>query len=300
MTTPFLTRRTVLNAGLAGATGATLARVARAAEHASSGGYRLRISLAGYSFRKYLGGGADKATMTVGAFIDYCAGLGLDAVEPTAYYIYDTTPAYLHGLKARAFRQGIEISGTAIGNDFCLPAGAKLDAELAAVRKWVDAAVAMGAPHIRVFAGRRHDSREADFEHMVAAMKKAVDYAASRGVFLGIENHGYLTGTADAVLRIVDAVPSPWFGINLDTGNFKDHGYDEIARCAPKALNCQVKTHIVHRGKKEEVDMARVFAILRKANYRGYVVLEYEDRPDPKAAVPGIIKRMQALGAGTA
>ena len=291
-----LTRRNVLTTGLAAAAGATLSRPAAAA---ASGSYRLRISLAAYSFRKYLGGGADKASMTIGEFIDYCAAQGLDAAEPTAYYIYNTDPDYLHGLKARAFRQGLEISGTAIGNNFCLPPGPELEEELAKCRRWVDAAVHLGAPHIRVFAGRRRrgGSPEEDFANMIPAMRRAVDYAAARGIFLGIENHGYLTQTADDVLRIIEAVPSPWLGVNLDTGNFKANGYDEIAKVAAKSINCQVKTEINDDGGKRPVDLARIFSILRQANYRGYVALEYEGKEEPKTAVPRYLEQMKALAA---
>ena len=294
-----LTRRNLLGAGLAAAAGTTLAK----AEAASSAqGYRLRLSLAGFSFRKYLRGGADKATMTISEFIELGASLGLDAVEPTAYYIYRTDKAYLHELKALAFRKGIEISGTAIGNNFCASAGKPLDDELRKFRGWVDAAIELGAPHIRVFAGRppKDADRKRDFAQAIEMMKRAVDYAASRGVFLGIENHGYLTETADDVLRFIEAVPSPWLGVNLDTGNFDDDGYAQIAKLAPRAVNCQLKTDIPDGGRKQEVDIARVFSILRRADYHGYVALEYESNDDPKKAVPHYVRKMQALAGSVA
>ncbi len=293
-------RRDILGAGLAVAAGTTLAGPRDAAGQTSAGGHRLRISLSGYSLRKYLGGGADKATMTIDEFIDFGANLGLDAVEPTSYYIYRTDKAYLHGLKARAFRRGLEISGTAIGNNFCLPEGKALDTEMGKLRQWVDGAVAMGAPHIRVFAGRKTKGgeREQDFAWMVAAMRRAVEYAASQGVFLGIENHGYLTENADAVLRIVEAVPSPWFGVSLDTGNFKDDGYAQIAKLAPKSVNCQMKADVAEGGKKQPVDIGRVFGILRKGGYHGYVALEYEGKDEPKAASARYLQEMLALAVG--
>jgi sugar phosphate isomerase/epimerase len=240
--------------------------------------------------------------MTIREFIEFGAALGLDAVEPTSYYIYQTDKPYLHGLKALAFRKGIEISGTAVGNNFCAPEGKALDHQLSEFRKWVDAAVELGAPHIRVFAGRKAEDadRQRDFARAVTTMKRAVEYAASRGVFLGIENHGYLTEAADDVLRFLDAVPSPWLGVNLDTGNFDDDGYAQIAKLAPKAVNCQLKTDIPDGGRKQPVDIGRVFAILRRADYHGYVALEYEGKDEPKTAVPRYVKQMQALAGSVA
>ena len=53
---------------------------------------------------------------------------------------------------------------------------------------------------------------------------------------------------------------------------------------------CQIKTEIQAKGKmKEPADLKRMLNILRSANYRGYVVLEYEAEEDPKAAVPRIV-----------
>lgn len=304
MATSPLSRRELLTNGLAVTAAAGLGTTPRAlADEPSykSGKYRFRLSMAAYSYRAYLGGGADKATMTIEEFIDLCAKLELDAVELTSYYIYKSGKDYMHELKARAFRKGLTISGTSVGNNFCLPPGEALDKQLADLRTWVDNAVEMGAPHIRVFAGKPSgpDKRDQDFQHLVAALKQALEYAGSRGVFLGIENHGYLTENAEDVLKIVEAVPSPWLGINLDTGNFKVHGYEDIEKTVSKAVNCQIKTMINDGGSRKPADFARIFAILRKADYRGIVALEYEDKEDPKTGVPKIIDRLRELAAAS-
>ena len=53
----------------------------------------LRLSLAGYSYRKYLD--LKKPSMTLFDFAELAAGLEVDAIEPTAYYFPETTPQYL-------------------------------------------------------------------------------------------------------------------------------------------------------------------------------------------------------------
>src|SRR5687768_12223710 len=92
----------------------------------------LRLSLAAYSFRQYLD--LKKPTMTLEDFVDLAAGLDLDAIEPTAYYFADTSPSYLARLKARCTRLGLDVSGTAVGNDFCHTDKEKLDGQLKMVR----------------------------------------------------------------------------------------------------------------------------------------------------------------------
>ena len=88
----------------------------------------------------------------------------------------------------------------------------------------------------------------------------------------------------------------PWFGVNLDTGNFRtDNPYADMAAAAPYAVNVQVKVELRVNGKPEPTDLARVMNILRKANFQGYVVLEYEAKEDPYTTIPPVLKKMQPL-----
>ena len=67
---------------------------------------------------------------------------------------------------------------------------------------------------------------------------------------LALENHGGITATPDQLLKLVQAIDSPNFGVNLDTGNFHgDDPYADLARLAPYAVNVQVKTEITPQGK---------------------------------------------------
>jgi sugar phosphate isomerase/epimerase len=99
----------------------------------------------------------------------------------------------------------------------------------------------------------------------------------------------------DELLEIVKAVKSPWFGVNLDTFNFRTADpYADVAKIAPYAVTVQMKTEIGPAGKpKEPADYRRLFGILRGAGYRGYVALEYEAAEDPKTGVPAAIQQMR-------
>jgi sugar phosphate isomerase/epimerase len=114
-----------------------------------------------------------------------------------------------------------------------------------------------------------------------------------------LENHHGIVTEPDDFLEIVRAVQSPWLGINLDTGNFQtDDPYADLARCAPYAVNVQLKVEIQRRNKsKEPSDIDRLVRILRDANYQGYVALEYEAAEDPWQSVPVWLKKIkEALG----
>ena len=58
-----------------------------------------------------------------------------------------------------------------------------------------------------------------------------------------------------------------------------DDPYDEIAKCAPYAINVQVKVKMkTAAGKKYDADLKRVAKIFTDANYRGNIVMEYEEK----------------------
>jgi len=294
-------RQFLRGAALAAAGLAAGPRPARAIEPiARKGPARLKLSIAGYSYRKLLT--AKQDPMTLDDFVDKAAELDLDAIEPTSYYFRDTSPAYLRHLRAKAFQLGLDISGTAVGNDFGLPPGPKRDAQLAHVKKWVDIAETLGAPVIRIFAGRARKGQEpaAAYRLMVAGIEQCCAYAGEHGVYLALENHGGPTTTAADLLRFVRDVESPWFGVNLDTGNFRTADpYVDIAASAPYALNVQVKVEIRQGKQRVPTDYKRIVAILRKAGYRGYLALEYEAKEDPLTAIPRHIAALRdAVAAG--
>ena len=82
----------------------------------------LKLSIAAYSYRDYLTGKIPKLDLF--EFVNLAADMGLDGVEPTSYYFPpDVTLDYLNRLKLHAFSLGLDISGTAVGNNFCLPPG---------------------------------------------------------------------------------------------------------------------------------------------------------------------------------
>ncbi len=266
---------------------------------------RLRLSLAGYSFHRQMvrRGTAEQiagAEMNLERFIQFCSDHGLSATELTGYYFPQViTPEYLLGLRSLLHRQGLSVSATAIGNDFCLAPGEARDLQLGECRAWIDYAAILGAPAIRIFAGNvpKGDTEQAAIERCAAAINECLLYAASKGVFLALENHGGITATPAQMLRIIERVEnSDWFGVNFDSGNFQtDDPYGDLKKIAPWAVNAQVKASITVGGQKQPADFARITGILRDAGYRGFVALEYEESESPFTAVPALLDRLRPL-----
>lgn len=265
----------------------------------------MKLSLAAYSFNRLFARRGTpeqiaEAQMSLEKFIDYCAEQQLPAAELTGYYFpKDITTAYLLNIRQQAHRLGISISGTAIGNDFCLPEGPARDQQLADCRNWIDYAAIMGAPAIRIFAGRvpKGDSEEAAIQRCIEGINQSLTYAAEKGVFLALENHGGITATPEQMLKIIDGVQSsPWFGVNFDSGNFStDDPYRDLAKIAPYAVNAQIKVAMKSpEGKKYPADLPRVIGILKDAGYRGFVTLEFEEA-NPFEEIPGYLAKLREL-----
>jgi sugar phosphate isomerase/epimerase len=260
---------------------------------------RYKFSLAAYSYRELLTGKKYvTAPWKIENFINECGAMPLEGAELTSYYFAKKiAPEYLRGIKKQMFLMGLDVSGTAVRNDFCLPPGTKRDAEITAMKQWIDYAEILGAPVIRIFAGHLGKGQSAEEAHrlMVDGITECCDYAGQHGIILALENHGGPTATAEGLLAIVRDVNSPWFGINFDSGNFHSSDvYAELAQIAPYAVNVQIKASVKPAGQsKQPSDYNRVAKIVRDAGYRGYIVLEFEDAEDPREACPRELKKLR-------
>lgn len=76
----------------------------------------------------------------------------------------------------------------------------------------LDAAGAIGAPRVRVWAGAvgSADADETERARIIARLQDAVDQASSRGIELALEYHGRtLTDTADSARALLESVDRP-------------------------------------------------------------------------------------------
>ncbi|HSD65903.1 MAG TPA: sugar phosphate isomerase/epimerase family protein [Vicinamibacteria bacterium] len=259
---------------------------------------RIKLSCNLYSFNAPLRSGE----MTLEQAIDACAELGFDAVDPTGYYFpgHPAPPsdAYLHAIKLRAFRNGLDVSGTGVRNDFTVPEAASRDADVAHVGRWAAVAATLGAPVLRVFDGRaeaKGTSREEMTGWVVEAFRACAAHGERHGIVIAYQNHDELLKTADEILAVRARVASEWFGLNVDIGSLRTGDpYEEVARLAPHACTWQIKERLYRKGREERTDLRRVFAILRQAGYRGYAPLETLGPGDPREKVRRFLDEARA------
>jgi sugar phosphate isomerase/epimerase len=263
----------------------------------SASANRLKTSLNAYSFNDPL----SKGEMTISDMLEFCADTGFDAVDITGYYFkgYPAVPPddYLFSIKRKAFSLGIEISGTGVRNDFTIADKLKREQEVVLVKQWIDVAVKVGAPVIRIFAGTQKNegiSPEQVTEWMLKDIQACVDYGKQQGVIIGIQNHNDFIQTADQVIKIIRSINSGWFGLILDTGSFRElDAYAEIEKSIPYAVNWQVKEKIWLNGTEIETDLERLMKIIKSSGYKGYLPIETLGAGDPKIKVPALLEKLK-------
>lgn len=291
-------RRNFLRTGaaVAGAVSLGLTVPANRSRAAKFNNHHIKLSLAAYSFRNQF----RNEKLSMEEFIDYCDNLGLDGTELTSYFFDSTDDSYLLSLRNKCFHLGIPISGTAIGNDFVTPKEGERRKQIDDVKQWIDKAVVLGAPSIRVFGGGPIPdgySEQNVFDWVIPAMKECVEYASTKGIVLAIENHGGFPMTSTQVIRIVQEVDSPWFGVNLDTGNFLSDWYRQMAEVIPYTVVVQFKINLMSTVKgapRIATDPERIIRMLQNEGYRRYLVLEYEEG-NPYQEIPEWIERLQKI-----
>ena len=233
--------------------------------------------------------------MTMEDFILLAVEQEIEGVDMTTYYLKSTDPSYLLGLRRLAFRNGVPFSGAAIGTNMCQPDPGKRAAEIEKIKKWLDATELLGASHLRVFGGEipRGATEEQGIQWVVETMKPGCDYAAEKGITLGIESHGGITSKAANIVEILRRVDSPYAGCNLDMSNFPEDPYTQIEACLPYATHTHIRDF--YGEPRKPLDLERVWKLLAQAGYKGFTSAEYEGEEDPKTGVPKLLAQIKAL-----
>lgn len=261
------------------------------------------IAVSTYSYWRYRADSKAK----IEECIELAAEMGFDAVEILEVQMHNKDNGYLQSLKRQALAAGLDLCGMSTHQGFVTPDADKREEDIKKTIDSIELAYKLGIPTIRVNTGRWRTTKSFDelmknrgiepplegytdddaFPWVIESLQQCLPVAEKCGVVLGLENHWGLGRTAAGVMRIVDAIDSPWLQVTMDTGNFLESPYDQLEVLAPKTIFVQAKTY--YGGGTWytlDLDYDRIADILRRQKYRGYISLEFEGQEDPKTAVP--------------
>ena len=161
----------------------------------------------------------------------------------------------------------------------------------------VNLAAFLGAQMIRLFARHKWpdtiEAQEALWVPMIARFQELSDYAAEKGIILGLQNHnnGSFAMTADQVLRILREVDRENFTFLMDTGQWLnaigshprgefnpnvDLYKDYLERTAPHTTSVRAKIYKIDSGCEEWLDYGRVLKILHAVGFNGNMSIVFE------------------------
>ncbi|MDR1484641.1 MAG: sugar phosphate isomerase/epimerase [Planctomycetaceae bacterium] len=239
--------------------------------------------------------------------INYAAKFGFDAVEILEVQMTKKDSKTIAEIKRQTLSLGLFLCGLSTHQTFLSPDKKIRQENIDKTKQSIELAHNLGIPTIRVNTGRWGTSKNFDelmshrgvepplsgyknedgFPWVIESFERLVPFAQSAGVVMGLENHWGLGSTPEGVLKIVDAVDSPYLRITADTGNFLEDYYTKFDKLIPKTVLVQTKTY--YGGGKWyslDIDYDKIAAILQKHNYRGFISLEFEGNENPETAVP--------------
>ena len=269
------------------------------------------IGVSTYSFWQFNGQGTP-----IEYCIDKASEFGFDGIELLLIQMESEKNSYLQKLKKRAFDSGLDIMGLSTHQSYVSPEASKRKENIELTKHQIEVAYSLGIPTIRINTGRWGTTKpigdksefdvlmdnkgvesiidgyteEEGFKWVIDSIEQCIPTAEKCGVVLGLENHWGLGLTSKGVMKIVNAIDSPWLSVTLDTGNFFDNREEQLAELAPHTCLIQAKTY--YGGAKWpafdqiNIDYKSIGELMRKNNYKGYISLEFEGNEDANTAIP--------------
>lgn len=310
-------RRTFLTAaGLAAGSALFSPKTLPADDSRKSGERSPRIAVSTYSYWRF----RPDTKLSIEECIQLAAESGFDGVEILHIQMTDESNPALQRIKQTAFRNGLDLCGFSTHQGFVSPDPLVRQKNVDHTLRCIELAYALGIPTIRVNTGRWGTIKSFDelmankgiepkleghtedegFQWVIAAFEQCLKKAEECGVVLGLENHWGLGRTAAGVIRIIEAINSPWLRATLDTGNFLEQQYEQYEQLAPYACFVQAKTYFGGgTWYTLEIDYDRVAKILQSVGYRGYVSLEFEGQAPHEQAIPESLALLRKAFAAT-
>jgi sugar phosphate isomerase/epimerase len=250
-------------------------------------------------------------TMSLFEWIEMAADLPVDGLE-----LYDGTltsfdEVYLEKVREAHARHNLEIPMLCCSSDFTQPRAEDRRRQVEHQKQMIDVIARLGGKYCRVLSGQRRPdvSREQGVRWVVECIQEAVEYSATKGVVLAMENHykdnfwahPEFAQKQGVFLEIVNQIDSPWFGVQYDPSNAIVAGEDPLD-LLQKVKHRVVTMHASDRHLKpghtlEELrtvedsvgyaailahgevgkgmnDYPRIFRMLREAGFDGWVSIE--------------------------
>jgi len=220
-------------------------------------------------------------------------------IEPHSRHFRSLDFAYLSTFRETIAKANVKVVNIAVDGQesFYDTDPAVRKKAVAYAKQFVDVAVHIGSPSIRVHINRAKNSKP-DVSRTAESLREVVDYASRKNVVVNLENDDLVSEDAFFIVQVIDAVNHhylhglPDFANSMMTGN-PDFDYRALTAMFQHAYNiCHVKDgEADDQGKYIFIDIEKSFHILKASGYRGYCSMEYDANGNPYAPTAQFIER---------
>lgn len=252
---------------------------------------RERLAVSTYPFRNVIAGahGESSGRMTLEQFAATVATtFHVPGIEPWSPHFLSLEPDYVRSLGEHFRKAGLRVVNIPVDMEAKLcGTSSERTAALKRYRQWVDAAVILDSPGIRVHLP--HGGNPNSIDCSVSALKELAEYGASKNIVINLENDDPDTEQPERIVKVIKAVNSlflralPDFCNSMVVHNDPAYNYSAMNMMFPLAFNIShVKDEeIGDHGEVYRVNVNRIFPIASKAGYQGYFSMEWEGQSDP-------------------
>ena len=179
--------------------------------------------------------------------------------------------------------------------ELCSDDEARRDAGNARYRHWIDVAVLLGSPSIRVWIPKCSDT--SDLPRAVRALKPTLDYAATRNIVVNLENDDPVSASAARTIAAIELAGTPYLRALPDFGNGLMGGDERFNAQNVKDMFAHA-WNIAHvkdaesvHGQRKTASLVELFGIAKASGYRGYYSMESDSDVDPTVDTKHLIEQ---------
>ena len=281
----------------------------------------MKVGIDSYCYHRYFGEVYPEQKepprrWTLEDFLDRPKQLQVNGVSLESCFIPQREdPGYLSSIKERLDDYGFD-RVYAWGHPDGLEGG-KNESEYGEMVKSFEHAKQVGAKVMRVVGSSlmfRFEDHQEQIGRLTKRFKEAAKVASDYGIKMAVENH--IDFTSDEILQLLEAVDSPYLGLNFDTGNFLrllDDPIKGMEKLAKHTLATHIKDLKINKNAAADdwyffsttpvgdgvVDNLKLAQLLKDADYRGFLAMEIDflhpDYEDEDAAVEQSVKELRRI-----
>lgn len=269
---------------------------------------RARIAVATYPFRSILISSTNhdrdtsKPGMDLADFARFVrTEFHVRGIEPLSLHFPSTEPDQILKLRAAFDAAGVHLVNIPVDDsvELCSTSSATRNAGNARYRTWIDIAVKLRSPSIRIWIPKCADT--SDLPRAFNALKPTLEYATAHNVVINLENDDPVLSSDQRILAVIQLAGTPYLRALPDFANSLMGGDEQFNTQAVQHMFAHawniahVKDAEIIRDQRETVSLSQLFGIAKAAHYRGYYSMESDSDVDPVIDTKHLIEQSLSL-----